>query len=91
MLRGRIVPLLSLNDLLAQNVEQVANDDHELAALIVRVHGENVGILVDDFRETVDIILKPMTGILGGLSGYSGAALLGDGSVLMVLNPRELI
>jgi two-component system chemotaxis sensor kinase CheA len=91
VLRGRIVPLLSLNDLLAQNVEQVANDDHELAALIVRVHGENVGILVDDFRETVDIILKPMTGILGGLSGYSGAALLGDGSVLMVLNPRELI
>jgi two-component system chemotaxis sensor kinase CheA len=91
VLRGRIVPLLSLNELLAQNVEQVANEDNELATLIVRVHGENVGILVDDFRETVDIILKPMAGILGGLSGYSGAALLGDGSVLMVLNPRELI
>ncbi len=91
VLRGRIVPLLSLNDLLAQNVEQVANEDKEFATLIVRVHGENVGILVDDFRETVDIILKPMVGILGGLSGYSGAALLGDGSVLMVLNPRELI
>jgi two-component system chemotaxis sensor kinase CheA len=91
VLRGRIVPLLSLNELLAQNVEQVANEDNELATLIVRVHGENVGILVDDFRETVDIILKPMTGILGGLGGYSGAALLGDGSVLMVLNPRELI
>lgn len=91
VLRGRIVPLLSLNDLLAQDIEQKANDDNEFAALIVRVHGENVGILVDDFRETVDIILKPMAGILGGLSGYSGAALLGDGSVLMVLNPRELI
>jgi two-component system chemotaxis sensor kinase CheA len=46
---------------------------------------------VDDFRETVDIILKPMSGILGGLGGFSGSALLGDGSVLMVLNPRELI
>ncbi|MGB4497568.1 MAG: chemotaxis protein CheA [Methylococcaceae bacterium] len=91
VLRGRIVPLLSLNELLAQDVEQIANEDNELATLIVRVHGENVGILVDDFRETVDIILKPMAGILGGLSGYSGAALLGDGSVLMVLNPRELI
>lgn len=91
VLRGRIVPLLSLNDLLARNVEQLPNEDDEFATLIVRVHGEHVGILVDDFRETVDIILKPMTGILGGLSGYSGAALLGDGSVLMVLNPRELI
>ena len=91
VLRGKIVPLLSLNELLAQDVEQVANEDDELATLIVRVYGENVGVLVDNFRETVDIILKPMTGILGGLSGYSGAALLGDGSVLMVLNPRELI
>jgi len=91
VLRGRIVPLLSLNDLLASNVAQLPNEDNEFATLIVRVHGEHVGILVDEFRETVDIILKPMTGILGGLAGYSGAALLGDGSVLMVLNPRELI
>ncbi|MDD5754394.1 MAG: chemotaxis protein CheA, partial [Methylococcales bacterium] len=91
VLRGRIVPLLSLNDLLASNVEQLPNEDNEFATLILRVHGEHVGILVDEFRETVDIILKPMTGILGGLAGYSGAALLGDGSVLMVLNPRELI
>lgn len=91
VLRGRIVPLLPLNDLLASGVEQKPNDADEFATLIVRVHGEHVGILVDDFRETVDIILKPMTGILGGLGGYSGAALLGDGSVLMVLNPRELI
>lgn len=91
VLRGRIVPLLSLNDLLARNEAQLPNEDDEFATLIVRVHGEHVGILVDNFRETVDIILKPMTGILGGLPGYSGAALLGDGSVLMVLNPRELI
>lgn len=91
VLRGRVVPLLSLNSLLACGDDQQLNDDGELATLIVRVNGEHIGILVDDFRETVDIILKPMVGILGGLSGYSGAALLGDGSVLMVLNPRELI
>ena len=91
VLRGRIVPLLSLNELLALPFEQVPNEDDEFATLVVRVHGEHVGIIVDDFRETVDIILKPMTGILGGLGGFSGAALLGDGSVLMVLNPRELI
>jgi two-component system, chemotaxis family, sensor kinase CheA len=91
VLRGRIVPLLSLNDLLALPQEQVPNEDDEFATLVVRIHGEHVGIVVDDFRETVDIILKPMSGILGGLGGFSGAALLGDGSVLMVLNPRELI
>jgi two-component system, chemotaxis family, sensor kinase CheA len=91
VLRQRIVPLVSLNDLLAVDAEQCANDDDEFATLVVRMHGENVGIVVDDFHEAVDIILKPMAGILGGLAGYSGSALLGDGTVLMVLNPRELV
>jgi two-component system chemotaxis sensor kinase CheA len=91
VLRGRIVPLLSLNEMLALPQEQVPNEDDEFATLVVRVHGEHVGIVVDDFHETVDIILKPMSGILNGLIGFSGAALLGDGSILMVLNPRELI
>jgi two-component system chemotaxis sensor kinase CheA len=49
-----------------------------------------VGLLVDDFRETVDIILKPMTGVLAQISAYAGSALLGDGSVLMVLNIKEM-
>ncbi|HEX4856779.1 MAG TPA: chemotaxis protein CheW, partial [Limnobacter sp.] len=59
--------------------------------LVIRHDGENVGLVVDDFRETIDIILKPMAGILSSLSVYSGSALMGDGSVLMVLNPAELI
>lgn len=91
VLRGRIVPMRSLNDILAINAQPRANEDDELAILVVRINEEHIGIVVDDFRETVDIILKPMAGILGGLGGYSGSALLGDGSVLMVLNPRELM
>jgi two-component system chemotaxis sensor kinase CheA len=91
VLRGRIVPLVALNDLLALDAEQLANVDDMLATLVVRINDEHVGILVDDFRETVDIILKPMVGIIGGLGGYAGSALLGDGSVLMVLNPKELV
>jgi two-component system chemotaxis sensor kinase CheA len=91
VLRGRIVPLLALNELLAINAQPHTNEDDMLATLVVRINDEHVGILVDDFRETVEIILKPMVGIIGGLGGYAGSALLGDGSVLMVLNPRELM
>ncbi len=91
VLRERIVPLLSLNHLLALGSEPRVNEEGELATLVVRVQGEHLGIIVDDFREAVDIILKPMAGILGGLAGYAGSALLGNGSVLMVLNPRELV
>lgn len=91
VLRGRIVPLRSLNELLATDKPQVSNEEDELATLVIRMQGEHVGIVVDDFREVVDIILKPMSGILGGLPGYTGSALLGDGSVLMVLNLKELV
>jgi len=91
VLRGRIVPLLSLNELLAIPAEPLANHEDELAALVVRVGNEQVGLLVDDFKGVVDVILKPLPGELSRLSCYAGTALLGDGSVLMVLNPKELI
>jgi two-component system chemotaxis sensor kinase CheA len=90
VLRNRIVPLVSLNHLLAVPAEPLANADGEFAALVVRIGGEQVGLLVDDFREVVDVILKPLPGELAKLNAYAGTALLGDGSVLMVLNPKEL-
>jgi two-component system, chemotaxis family, sensor kinase CheA len=91
VLRGRIVPLKSLNVLLGLPAPQKANEEDELAVLVVSLGNESVGILVDDFHETVDIILKPMAGVLSGLAAYSGSALLGDGSVLMVLNMKEVV
>ncbi len=91
VLRGRIVPLKSINDLLGLDAAPQVNGDDELAVLVVRLGDESVGLLVDDFRETQDIILKPMTGVLGGLSAYAGSALMGDGSVLMVLNVKEML
>jgi two-component system chemotaxis sensor kinase CheA len=89
--RNRIMPLHHLNELMAVPEPQVCNADDEHAVLVVEVKGNPVGLVVDDFRGTIDIILKPMNGILGSLPGYAGSALLGDGSILMVLNPKELI
>jgi two-component system, chemotaxis family, sensor kinase CheA len=91
VLRGRIVPLKAINSLLSIDAPPLTNAEDELAVLVVRIGDESVGLLVDDFRETVDIILKPMAGVLAGLSAYSGSALMGDGSVLMVLNVKEML
>jgi two-component system chemotaxis sensor kinase CheA len=89
-LRGRTIPLQSLNQLLACDREQLLNDDEEYALVVLRSRGELVGLLIDDFHGSNDIILKPMVGIIGELSGYSGTSVMGDGSILMVLNPTEL-
>jgi two-component system chemotaxis sensor kinase CheA len=90
VLRNRIVPLVALNDLLAIPAAPRVNTEDELATLVVKVGNEQVGLLVDEFREVVDVILKPLPGELAKLSQYAGTALLGDGTVLMVLNPKEL-
>ncbi|MTW06299.1 chemotaxis protein CheA, partial [Pseudoduganella ginsengisoli] len=91
VLRGAIVPLVALNSLLALPAEPQPNADDELAALVVRAGGERVGLLVDQFRGVIDVLLKPLPGELGRMACYAGSALLGDGSVLMVLNPKELL
>ncbi|MDT7835969.1 chemotaxis protein CheA [Aquabacterium sp. OR-4] len=90
VLRGRIVPLRALNELLALDMPPRQNGDGEHAVLVVRLGSENLGLLVDDFHGTSDIILKPLEGVLTGITGFAGTALMGDGSVLMILNPKEL-
>jgi len=91
VLRGRVVPLQSLNTMLGLAAAAKANPEDELAVLVLRLGDASVGLVVDDFRETMDILLKPLTGVMGGLSAYSGSALMGDGSVLMVLNAKGML
>jgi two-component system chemotaxis sensor kinase CheA len=91
VLRGTIVPLKALNTLLGLSHAARANADDEMAVLVVKVGPESVGLIVDDFHETAEIIQKPLGGVLMGLNAYSGSALMGDGSVLMILNVREIV
>ncbi len=91
ILRDTIIPLVRMDRLLG--VSGRAGDENELgmAVLVVRVRGALVGLTVDQFRESIDVILKPFGGLLSGLTGYAGTALLGDGRVLLVLNLKEIL
>lgn len=91
VLRGSIIPLISLNTVLCLDKPQQKNEEDEYALLVVKSQGEVLGLLVDDFSEVIDIILKPLPGELAKMPIYSGSALLGDGSVLLVLNPQEFV
>ena len=88
ILRDRVVPLLRLSRLL-DLCPAVIGD--EIAVLVVRVDGHTVGLEVASFGEGMEVILKPLTGMLARIAGYAGTALLGDGRVLLVLDLRELI
>lgn len=92
VLRETIVPLIRLDSLLGVVPPLWFGDgEEEDAVLVVRVGGNLIGLVIEHFREGMDIILKPFEGILSAMKGYSGTALLGDGRVLLVLNLKELL
>lgn len=88
VLRDQIIPLRPLRGML--NLAPAEPED-EVAVLVMTCLGQNLGLVIDEFHEGVDIIQKPLEGVLANYPYYSGAALLGDGSVLLVLNMRELL
>jgi two-component system chemotaxis sensor kinase CheA len=91
ILRGRVVPLKPLNGLLGIPAHPRPNLDDEVAVLLVQAGDGILGLVVDGFRETIGVIQKRLDGVLAALSVCSGSALLGDGSVLMILNLREML
>ncbi len=88
VVRNRTVPLLCLADLLG--LPGVTRSD-DIRVLIATSGDERVAIEVDGFAERFDVVLRPMQGLLSGMPGVLGTALLGDGQVLMVLDLPELI
>jgi two-component system chemotaxis sensor kinase CheA len=90
VLREAIVPLVRLAERLGMPQRPRVAGEAE-AVMVVRLGGTPVGLVVDAFRESMDVILKPLDGVLAGLRGYAGTAMLGDGRVLLVLNPKELL
>jgi two-component system chemotaxis sensor kinase CheA len=89
VLRERTIPLVNLAALLGGNAPLA--DDREAKVLVVSVAGQPVGLEVDRFGARMDVVLRPLHGLLAGLPGLRGSALLGDGRVLLVLNLPELL
>lgn len=82
-LRGRLLPLLDLNDQLG--VERNIDED---ARSIVVVHavGQRFGLLVDEILETEEIVVKPLGRHVKALNVYAGTTILGDGRVALILD-----
>jgi two-component system chemotaxis sensor kinase CheA len=90
VLREKLIPLVRMDVLLGCPARPRADDDAE-AVLVCRIEGRHVGLVIDDFRVGVDVVLKPLEGIVARLRGFSGTTLLGDGRVLLVLDLKELL
>jgi two-component system chemotaxis sensor kinase CheA len=90
VLRDRVVPICSLAELMKLPGKLTAARDAKLL-IVAEASGKIAALEVDAVRDRLDIVLKPMRGLLAGAKGYSGTTLLGDGRVLLVLDLKEIL
>ncbi len=104
-LRDRLLPLVSLREMLklpARVEPDVAvrdvGTDAEITEsgmldgfiVVTQVGAYSFGIIVDRVFDTEEIVVKPVAPILRNIALYSGNTILGDGSVVMILDPNGI-
>ena len=88
-LRDRLLPLVNLRNLLRQASSQTEASD-EYFVVVTQVGAYSFGIIVDRVFDTEEIVVKPVSPILRNIPFYSGNTILGDGSVIMILDPNGI-
>jgi two-component system chemotaxis sensor kinase CheA len=86
-LRNRLLPLVSLSRLL--RLDEGAREDSGFV-IVTQVGAQVFGIIVDRVFDTEEIVVKPVAPILRHVSMFSGNTILGDGSVIMILDPNGI-
>jgi two-component system, chemotaxis family, sensor kinase CheA len=90
VLHDRVVPICSLAELMKLPPRTPASADARLV-VVAESGGRMTAIEVDAIRERMEVVLKPMQGLLSNARGYAGTTLTGDGAVLLVLDLKEIV
>lgn len=89
-LRGEVLGIAELAELLEQTVSDPERE--VLPVVIIHDNERRLGLVVDRLLERQEIVIKPLGTYLNGfdLKGVSGATIMGDGSVVLILDPHEV-
>jgi two-component system chemotaxis sensor kinase CheA len=88
-LRDRLLPLVSLAGLLRLDHDSSAEEAGQ-CIVVSQVGASTLGIIVDRVYDTEEIVVKPVAPILRHITMFSGNTILGDGSVIMILDPNGI-
>jgi two-component system, chemotaxis family, sensor kinase CheA len=88
-LRERLLPLVQLSRVLGIKAE-MTGEWSDAFIVVCQVGAIMFGIVVDSVLQTEEIVVKPVSARIRHLSCYSGATILGDGAVIMILDPNGL-
>jgi len=89
-LRGEVLGVVELAELL--DLPQSMDDREVLPMVVIQDNERRLGLVVDRLLERQEIVIKPLGQYLNdfNLKGLSGATIMGDGSVVLILDPHEV-
>ena len=87
IVRGKLVPAFKLRELF--NV--VNGKPEKEVGIIVEKEGEKYALIADMIAEQQEIVIKPLTGHLAKIKGFSGVTILGDGRVVPIIDISSLL
>ena len=88
-LRGDVIPIIRLNEVLG--CESTKGADEEMIVVIVKKGDRMAGLVIDELTGQQEIVIKSLGKYIGKCKVISGATILGDGEVALIVDPNALI
>ncbi len=88
-LRGEVLGIVEMAEMLGLPRASDPLPD-VLSVVVIHDNDRRLGLVVDRLLERQEIVIKPLGAYLGDLKGISGATIMGDGSVILILDPHEI-
>ncbi len=85
-LRDNLLPLVFLRSALGAD----ANEAEALNIVVLQADGHIFGLVVDQINDTTEIVVKPLSKHLQGITTFAGATIMGDGRVALILDTMGL-
>lgn len=86
-IRGEVIPLLFIKSMLNEKVVE----DEPLSIVVLNIKNNLLAVVVNKFLGQLDVVQKPLVGILEKHPLFSGTALLGNGQIIMAIDPIGLL
>ena len=88
-MRGEVLGIVELAEIL--NLRTPAAELPEfLSVVIIQDNERRLGLVVDHLLDRQEIVIKSLGTYLSDVRGLSGASILGDGSVVLILDPHDV-
>lgn len=88
-LRNETLAVIQLSDLVG--MERVRKDDEDVYIVVVSFEKRRIGLIVNNLMGDQDIVIKGLDDVLKNNEGVAGAAVLGDGRIVLVLDTSTLV